>query len=165
MAKLPSQMVRIGTAEIGTAEINFSNCGPRVDEYKAATSLDPKGGWPWCAAFVCWVVREAMRAAGIPETPTFKRPTTAGAWALINWSLAQDLSTWTRKTPGRDILPGDIIVYTFSHCGIAVTEPDNTGHFEAVEGNTDPAGSREGGAVMRRTRRSNQVRARIRFRV
>jgi len=165
MAKLPAEIVRIATAEIGVSEVNFSNCGPRVNEYKAATNLDPREGWPWCAAFLCWVVRAAMRATGVEETPTFKRPTTAGAWALIDWSLKQDRSTWTLKSPGRDILPGDLVIYTFSHCGIAVSEPDETGHFRAIEGNTDQAGSREGGAVMKRWRRSSQVRARIRFRV
>lgn len=164
-AKLPDAIVQIATKEIGVEEIDATNCGPRVNQYKAATNLPPAEPWPWCAAFICWLVREAMAATGIKETPTFKRPTTAGAYALEAWSRAQDKSTWTLKTPGRDIEPGDIIVFTFSHCGVAVSAPDETGHFRTIEGNTDTAGSREGGGVFKRWRRTTQVRARIRFRV
>lgn len=162
--KLAPEIVRIASAEIGVEEVNSTNCGPRVDEYKAATWLDPKKGWPWCAAFICWVVREAMTAAGIPETKTFKRPRTAGAWDLENWSLAQDLSTWTRKPHRGDILPGDIVVFTFSHVGFAVGKPDKNGYVLTVEGNTDQAGSREGGGVFRKRRHISSIRSRIRFR-
>jgi len=88
--------------------------------------------WPWCAAFVCWVVREAIRATG--GRYTFQRPTTAGAWDLENWSLAQDDSTQTRKPPAGDIQPGDILCYTFSHTGVAISEPDAQGYVQTVEG-------------------------------
>ena len=163
-AKLPDQIVKIAKAEIGVEEIDGSNSGPRVEEFQSATSLGGTG-WPWCAAFVCWVVREAASAAGVKFTDTFKRPTTAGAWALEHWSLKQDNSTETKKKPFRDILPGDIVIFNFSHVGFAVSECDDTGFFQTVEGNTDDGGSREGGAVLRRWRRSSQVRSRIRFRV
>ena len=159
--KLASKLPAIALGEVGTEEVNGSNCGVRVNEYKAATNLPPGESWPWCAAFVDWCVRQAM-AGG---TYTFQRPTTAGAWDLINWSLAQDDSTQTKRSPGQDIEPGDIIVYTFSHCGIAVGPPDEDGYFSTVEGNTDTAGSREGGGVFRKTRKTSQVKARIRLTV
>jgi len=164
-AKLPDQIVKFAKQEIGVEEIDGTNCGPRVNEYKAATNLPADEPWPWCAAFVCWVVREAMKASGVVETATFKRPVTAGAWALESWSLKQDRSTWTRKPAGRDIEPGDIVIFNFSHVGFAVSAPDETGHFRSVEGNTDGQGSREGGAVLSKWRRTSQVRSRIRFRV
>jgi len=164
MSKLAAELVNVARAEIGVEEIDGTNSGPRVEEYQAATSLGGTG-WAWCAAFVCWCVREAAKAAGVAFTDTFKRPTTAGAWALEAWSLAQDVSTWTKKLPGRDIKPGDIIVYSFSHCGIAASEPDEKGNFTCIEGNTDHAGSREGGSVFLKWRRTSQVRSRIRFRV
>ena len=125
--RIPSKLAEIAAKEIGVEEVAGTNCGPRVNEYKAATWLNPEVGWKWCAAFVCWVVREALAALGIKETPGFKRPQTAGAWDLRNWSLAQDLTTWTKDKPGRDIEPGDIIGYTFSHCGIAASKPDKNG--------------------------------------
>lgn len=99
MSKLATELVRIARGEIGVEEIDATNCGIRVNEYKAATNLPPDEPWPWCAAFVCWCVREAAKAAGVKFTETFRRPTTAGAWALETWSLAQDASTWTAKWP------------------------------------------------------------------
>lgn len=166
MSKLAKEIVRIATGEIGVHEDGDSNTGKRVNEYKAATNLPPKESWPWCAAFVDWVVMWAMQNTATPETLKFRRPTTAGAWALILWSLAQDKSTQTKRNPHRDILPGDIIVFNFSHCGIAVSDCDDTGHFQTIEGNTskgDGGSQRDGGGVHKRWRRSSQVRARIRF--
>lgn len=162
--KLPQRLVEIARKELGVEEVNGSNCGPRVNEYKAATNLPPDESWPWCAAFICWVVREAMKAEGIKETATFKRPMTAGAWNFINWSLAQDNSTHTKKNPGDDIQPGDIVVFTFSHIGLAVDSPSG-GVVRTVEGNTDALGSREGGGVWEKRRPLTKIRARIRFTV
>ena len=161
--KLAPELVRIATAEIGVEEVNGSNRGPRVDEYKAATWLDPSKGWPWCAAFVCWVVREAMEATG--QRYTFDRPRTAGAWDFENWSRKQDSSTWTKRPHDGDIQAGDIVIFTFSHIGIATSAPDAGGWVTTVEGNTDAAGSREGGGVYRKRRHVSKIRSRIRFRV
>lgn len=163
--KIAPEIVRLATAEIGVEEVNGSNCGPRVNEYKATTWLPADQAWPWCAAFVCWLVREALAATGVKETATFKRPRTAGAWDFENWSLKQDSSTWTKKPHDGDIQPGDIVVFTFSHIGIAVSSPDGSGYVDTIEGNTDAAGSREGGGVFKKRRKLSQIRSRIRFRV
>lgn len=164
---LADHILSIAAAEIGTQEVNGTNCGPRVNQYKAATWLPADKPWPWCAAFICWVVREAMRAAGVAETKTFKRPRTAGAIDLENWSLAQDNTTSTvQKVSRRSIKPGDIITFKFStggHCGIATSGPDADGNFQTIEGNTDARGSREGGGVFRKTRNVSSVHGRIRF--
>ena len=156
-------LIDIARAEIGVEEINGTNCGPRVNEYKAATNLPPTKSWPWCAAFICWIVREALLKSGKKETKTFKRPRTAGAWDFENWSLAQDNSTQTKKPHRGDILPGDIVVFKFSHIGLAISAPDKNGNVITIEGNTDGAGSREGGAVLRKTRSASSIRSRIRF--
>lgn len=161
--KLSEALTEIAAKEIGVTEVNGSNCGPRVNEYKAATWLPADKGWPWCAAFVCWCVREALTLSGTKETKTFKRPYTAGAWDFENWSLEQDESTNTRKPHKNDILPGDIVIFTFSHIGIATSAPDKNGNVRTIEGNTDGAGSREGGAVLRKTRHVSKIRSRIRF--
>ena len=92
-ARMPGTLVWIAKGQLGVREIKDTNCGPQVDEYKAATWLNPKKGWPWCAAFICWLVREALINSGTKQTKTFKRPRTAGAWDLANWSLRQDRST------------------------------------------------------------------------
>lgn len=163
MSLLATKLVELARAEVGVEEINGTNCGPRVNEYKAATWLPADKGWPWCAAFVCWLVREAMRATGIKETATFKRPQTAGAWDFENWSLAQDRTTQTRKPHRGDIQPGDIVIFSFSHIGIATSTPDGSGFVHTIEGNTDGAGSREGGAVLEKRRHISRIRSRIRF--
>lgn len=165
MSLLANKIVELAAKEVGVEEIDGSNCGPRVNQYKAATNLPPDEPWPWCAAFVCWLVQEAMAATGIKETARFKRPRTAGAWAFENWSLAQDLTTQTRKPHRGDIKPGDIVVFTFSHIGIAVGSPDAEGYVATIEGNTDAAGSREGGGVFRKRRKLSAIRSRIRFTV
>ena len=162
---LVSEMIRIATAEVGVREVDNTNCGVRVDEYKAATWLNPKKGWPWCAAFVCWVIREALASSGVKQTKTFKRPRTAGAWDFENWSIDQDSTTWLRRSPANDIAPGDIVMFTFSHIGIAVSAPDEKGNVTTVEGNTDIAGSREGGGVYLKTRNLSKIRSRIRFNI
>lgn len=165
LPKLPAEIVRVALKEVGVEEVNGSNCGPRVDQYKAATWLNPKVGWPWCAAFCCWVIREAAAGAGVKFTKTFKRPRTAGAWDFENWSLSQDRSTWTKKPHRGDIQPGDIVVFKFSHIGFAVSAPDANGYVTTVEGNTDSKGSREGGGVFKKKRHLTKIRSRIRFRV
>ena len=159
--KLSEQIVSIAKREVGVEEIDGTNCGPRVNEYKAATNLPPTEQWPWCAAFVCWVVREAMKGGKY----TFKRPTTASAWGMEAWSLAQDSSTQTKKPHGGDIKAGDIVVFTFSHVGLATGSPDSNGMVPTVEGNTDSAGSREGGGVFAKRRHVSKIRSRIRFTV
>ena len=166
MSAFTEALIHLATAELGVSEVNHTNCGPRVNTYKAATDLPSDQSWPWCAAFICWLVREAMQATGIPETPGFKRPRTASAFDFINWSLAQDDTTRTIRNLSfaETILPGDIIVFQFSHIGLA-TGPLDGSTFPTIEGNTDGGGSREGGAVMRKLRRADQVRAIIRFRI
>lgn len=161
MSKLAEKIVAIAKKEIGVHEIGDTNCGVRVNEYKSATNLPPTEAWPWCAAFVDWVVKQAMEGG----TYTFKRPTTAGAWDLERWSKEQDSSTQTRRNPQRDIKEGDIVIYTFSHVGFAESSPNKDGFFQAIEGNTDGAGGREGGSVLQKTRNVSRVKTRIRFTV
>jgi hypothetical protein len=161
-AQLPPKIVEIASREVGAEEVNGTNCGPQVNEYKAATNLPPKEPWPWCAAFVCWVVKKAMEATETRESATFKRPKTAGAWDFENWSLRQGNETQTKRNPGDDIRAGDIVIFKFSHIGIAVENASGS-TVETVEGNTDADGSREGGGVFRKTRKLSQVKTRIRF--
>lgn len=160
---MAQKITELARFELGVEEVNGTNCGPRVNEYKAATWLPADKGWPWCAAFVCWLVREAMKANGVKESATFKRPRTAGAWDFENWSLAQGSETNTKKPHKGDIQAGDIVVFKFSHIGIAESAPDKNGIVTTIEGNTDGTGSREGGAVLRKRRRVDQIRSRIRF--
>lgn len=164
MSAFTDKIVEIATAEIGVEEVNGSNSGERVKQYQAATSLRGTG-WPWCAAFVCFVVWKAMEECGIFQTQKFTRPKTASAWGFESWSRAQDKTTWTRKPHDGDIQSGDIVVFTFSHIGIATGKADKNGFVPTIEGNTDGDGSREGGAVLAKKRHVSKIRSRIRFRI
>lgn len=80
--KLAQRLVELAKKEVGVEEIGGTNCGPRVNEYKAATWLPPDQAWPWCAAFIDWLVMRAMEEEGSGRKFTFERPRTAGAWDL-----------------------------------------------------------------------------------
>lgn len=158
---LAEKLVALAKKEIGVEEINGTNCGPRVNEYKSATWLDSTKPWPWCAAFICWLMREAMKGGKY----TFERPQTAGAYDFENWCKEQDNSVTLKKPHNGDIKPGDIVVFNFSHIGLAIGSPDSTGYVKTIEGNTDGVGSREGGAVLEKRRKLSSIRSRIRITV
>lgn len=164
MKTIVSEIIRIASKEVGVEEVNGTNCGVRVNQYKAATWLPADESWAWCAAFVCWVLREAFASIGARETNGFRLPRTAGAWDFENWSRKQDMTTWTLKPHGKDIQAGDIVIFRISHIGFAISDPDESGYVDTVEGNTDSAGSREGGGVFRKRRHISKIRSRIRFR-
>lgn len=155
---LAQKLVELAKKEIGVEEINGTNCGKRVNEYKSATTLDPKQGWPWCAAFICWLMREGMKDGSY----TFKRPTTASAWGFEGWASKENSKVQLKKPHKDDIKPGDIVMFTFSHIGLAVSEPHD-GYIDTIEGNTDGQGSREGGAVLKKKRKLSAIRSRIRL--
>jgi len=157
---ISEKMVSLAREEIGVSEVDGTNCGPKVDEYKAATWLDADKGWPWCAAFICWLIREAIEG----EDVKFSRPETAGAWDFENWAKRQASNgVGLRKPTNEDIKAGDIVVFTFSHIGIAIADIDSSGYIKTIEGNTNGAGSREGGSVLEKNRHVSKIRSRIRI--
>ena len=155
---LPQSVADIAQAEVGVREEpRDSNRGARVEEYQRATWLDGSG-WPWCAAFVCWVIQQVETAQALP----FQRPRTAGAWDFINWAQGQGLLRFDPRGNSSEIRRGDIVVFTFSHIGICnETTTGDTVH--TVEGNTNASGSREGGGVYKQSRKRSQIRCVIRL--
>jgi len=120
--------------------------------------LDSTKSWPWCAAFICWLFREAMKDGKY----SFERPKTAGAYDFENWCREQDTNVLLKKPHNGDIKPGDIVIFNFSHIGLAIGNPDSSGYVKTIEGNTDGFGSREGGAVLEKRRKLSSIRSRIR---
>ena len=107
--KLPALLVSIAKTQVGKHESGGANKGSDLRAYFDSDNYRPNStddGYPWCASFVCYCVLMAMRAAGIEETPTFKRPRTPSAFGLAEWSRAQDNSTRTKDWPV--ILASDI---------------------------------------------------------
>ena len=161
-SSVSQKMVTLAREQIGVSEVDGSNCGPVVDEYKRATWLDASRGWPWCAAFICWLVREAIE--GREAQVNFERPRTAGAWDFENWAKKQAANgVELRKPTNHDIKAGDIVIFTFSHIGLAVKDMDLSGYVTTIEGNTNGEGSREGGSVLEKRRHVSKIRSRIRI--
>ena len=158
---LSDKLISLAKKEVGTEEVDGTNCGVRVNEYKSTTSLDPKESWPWCAAFICWLFKEAMKDGKY----TFLRPKTAGAWAFEKWCLEQDNSVILKKPHNNNITAGDIVIFKFSHIGIAISCPDENGYINTIEGNTDGEGSREGGAVLQKKRKTSSIRSVIKIKI
>lgn len=156
---LPDLVARIAEGEVGVREApRNSNRGPRVQEYQDADWLDGTG-YAWCASFICWLVQQAERDIPLP----FKRPRTAGAWDFERWAEREGLDMVKAPTPA-DIGRGDIVVFTFSHIGLAVDDPVSD-RVVTIEGNTDQSGGREGGGVYRKVRRIGEIRSRIRLKL
>ncbi len=145
----------IAESQVGERE-EGNNGGEAVRKYQEATWYAP-GEWAWCAAFVCWCFRETIKE--IPQA--MERPTTPGAWAFEKWArkAGAELIKPASRTKVRR---GDILVYTFSHIGIAV-EDELCDLVETVEGNTNKAGSREGDGVYSKTRKKSEIRSIIRM--
>ncbi len=134
-----------------------SNSGPRVDEYLASVGLAP--GNSWCAAFVHWCFARASATLGVAN-PCFR---TGGV--LRHWRAAFERSTAvvTQAAVRADaslVRPGHIFVIQTNERGQGHTgliEALEAGKLITLEGNTDPAGSREGGGVYRRTRKLAEI--------
>ncbi len=160
---LVASLLGIAQGEVGTREVGGNNNGARIREYQRSTDLAPDS-WPWCAAFVCWVIREWLvqpeprRALGWKNEETdAKRPKTAAAFSFLDWARRQDQFV---LPPTADPQPGMIAVYSFSHIGF-VKEVLSGGKFRAIEGNTNGAGDRDsttGDGVWEKVRTKSLVR-------
>ncbi len=142
-------------SQVGEKE-EGNNGGAAVRKYQNATWLEP-GAWPWCAAFVCWSFKEALKKS----VQVIQRPTTPGAWTFEKWAIKEGAEL-IKPASKAQVKRGDIVVYTFSHIGIAVAD-ELDGKVETVEGNTNPGGDREGDGVYRKTRKKALIRSIIRL--
>lgn len=133
-----ARVLELARAELGTVESPpGSNRTPYADR---AGHLN---GYAWCATFVVAV----MRAAGItlPSESAYTPTMAAGFRKAGRWS----------GTPA----VGAVVFYTWPSMGrIAhngIVERVLADGIVAIEGNTDAAGGRTGGRVMRQLRRAN----------
>lgn len=152
--QLIDSLIVIAAAEVGVIE-SGNNRGKRVDEYQSATWLDYKG-FPWCAAFVCWVLARWITRHGL----SIKAPRTPLAFGFEKWAWQEGLSVLSPAETG--IQRGDIVIFKFSHIGFAASDEVN-GRFNTIEGNTNQAGSREGDGVYKKNRPKTSVRSIIRL--
>lgn len=146
--------------ELGVREEGGNNTGARVRAFQSATDI-PAGPWPWCAAFVCYCIKEwledpevvawlALRAS----TPDQWRPRTARAFGLTDWARTRPYTTEILG-PYEPAPCGSIVVFSFSHTGILWKPSQASGLLEVIEGNTNstsPGEGREGDRVALRLR-------------
>jgi hypothetical protein len=151
-----------------------SNRGAQIQKFFNADNYDPIAGpgdhgYPWCASFVCWVIQEFLRRDATGRYADIKAPRTAAAFGLIDWARAQSprvqIISPASCSPAGIPWPkrGDIVVYGFSHCGIVTWSKPPERFLDAIEGNTDRAGSREGWEVSRKGRKFSTVKAFLRL--
>lgn len=166
-------LVKIAAREIGVREAGGNNRGKRIREYQSATDLTP-GAWPWCAAFVCFVLREWLKAPSVRAFYGFDsaraekwRPKTAAAFGFLVWARERRLQILGHAAPCR---AGDIVVYSFNGSGhiglVAEDAAKESRFFTAIEGNTNDAGARDsesGDGVFLKRRERSSVRGFIRI--
>lgn len=153
-AQVVDKLVKIALAEVGVREDKKNNTGARILEYQKATSLKP-GEWPWCAAFTAFCMREWLRDLdvqkhfGLQEDEVFDfRCRSARAFSWQSWAENKGFQVFVElddtKAPAELVQAGDIIIYNFSHIGIAVeNQPTLKDRIVAVEGNTNGKGERD----------------------
>ncbi len=128
-------------------EVGGENCGPWVRLY---TNGFEGVKWPWCAGFVSHIIDFCYVKYG--KSNPFKYTLSCDNLA----QQAKDMGTFVENYT-TDLLPGSIFlihkasnVNDWIHTGFIVEANDD--HIITIEGNTNIAGSREGIAVMQRTR-------------
>jgi hypothetical protein len=163
------KLVEIAQNEVGVREVGGNNRGDRIREYQSATELAP-ASWPWCAAYVDWVIREWLEIPQVVIWLNLKRrtteewrPKTALAYGLTKW--AKNRPNTTKIFTEKDVaMPGDIVTFDFSHVGIVIS--DDGSSIQVVEGNTNGRGDRDslfGDGVWKKTRKKTLVKDLIRI--
>jgi hypothetical protein len=158
-ANITKQIVTIAAREVGIRE-RSKNQGPGIEKYWGATTY--KSGYanrePYCAAFLCWVFREACKGIAAP----FSLPRSPVAYDFEKWgksNASNGVETFSSK--GKRPRAGDVFTLSAaSHVGLVKSVGKTT--FTSIEANTNDAGSREGDGVYERTRSIASVRRFVR---
>lgn len=131
------QVLKIATAQLGVHESGGNNHGPKVKQYLSAVGLGE--GYPWCAALVAWVLREA---------------------GVTSWPMTGD--TWALEAHGKahrclfaDPQRGDVFLLLGAdrrpvHTGFVTGV--NSGRIGTIEGNTGGLSDTDGDGVYAKSR-------------
>ena len=166
------KVVEIAKAEAAAkvVEVGGDNRGPRVEEYQRLVKLQP--GSPWCAAFVSWV---ATQANGTSKALPWCSGSAVTLWFTAQRRLrgtehvalpsehakVQPGWIWVRSTDAAAVLRVRNRQWTRGHCGVVcsmVPSSSDVDTFRTVEGNTNSAGSRNGGAVLAKVQKLSDPR-------
>lgn len=136
-APTPEQVLAVARSQINETEIPFGSNRCKFSLWYGLIG-------PWCGMFVSWVASAAHATEIIPR---YAYTPSGAAWFKARGRFS--------RTPH----VGSIVFYQFpgidriSHTGIVETVYAD-GSWVAIEGNTDEAGGRTGGKVMRKHRYS-----------
>lgn len=144
------KLVLVARSQIGIKESSM-NQGAGIQKFWEATNY--KSGYndraPWCAAFAAWCVQQS----GIfSETD---RPKSASAFkdgGFEAWAKSKSSVTKLQYRP-TTIKKGDLVIFSFSHIGIASTDSIGSA-FKSIDGNT-------GDGVYEKNRTTSIVRSSI----
>jgi hypothetical protein len=142
-------IIAAGRSQLNVRETS-KNQGPGIQKYWGATEYTQgyNDRAPWCAAFVCWCVQQA----GIFTEAD--RPKTASAFGFETWAKSKRSVVQIQSNP-RAVQAGDLIVFSFSHIGIA-TKNSSGNTFSTIDGNTS-------NGVFEKPRNLSSVRSAIRI--
>lgn len=137
-----AEVLTMARSQLGVVEEGGPNCGKQVAEYLAATHCPP--GLPWCAAFVAW--------CGLHSGVPWPLAPVPGCMSLYADAKAKGLIAASPET-GAVFLLWFPSLSRYAHTGFLEATGPTPGTWTTIEGNTNPAGGREGYGVFRRTRR------------
>lgn len=145
MKPIIQKVLAIAAKEVGVREIGNTNTGRRVREYQDADTLGGTG-YPWCASFVSWVLKQAK-----VENWLY----TASCDFILDWARRNNLISKSPQAGDVFLLlsasnPNDAI-----HTGFVESVEANK--FTTLEGNTNTDGSANGNGVYR-LKRTNSAR-------
>ncbi len=171
---LRQQLVEIARRDVGKVEIT-PNRAPWIAKFWPATNVpqfynrnsDYKGEPPYCAAAMCYWVREWLK---LPEVLAAMKMTPAGAerWrcklsgahAWLDWAASRKLEILSDK-PTERLRVGDIMVFDMSHIGLV--KDDSPNQVFTIEANTGNGSVRDGDGCFERVRTRSAARAFIRL--
>lgn len=152
-------LIAIAQMDLGHTEVT-RNRAPFIKAYWPDTSY-PEGydnREPYCAAACChWLAKLGRQLAALGELrKTFGKGSvqfnawrckSARAFDWRDWGLKKGLHVLPEDAKA---LPGDFVVFDFSHIGLVVRDRGN--HIETIEANTNSAGSRDGDGCWQKLR-------------
>ncbi|MBI5190743.1 MAG: peptidoglycan-binding protein [Nitrospirae bacterium] len=136
-------------------EIGGQNSGPWVRLYMGGNQGPD---WPWCAGFVCYILKQAAGTSGVPLPfkPTYGCDSIASQ-TQQSGIFVSEKSLASGNVPKSAMKPGSIFLNRnsknssdWTHTGIVTAFREDS--FDTIEGNTNDAGDREGYEVCKRIR-------------
>ena len=152
------KLINLASKEVGIYETS-KNHGIGISKYWTACDYSQgyKDRAPYCCAMVVWLIKQA----GFFNDKD--RPKTAKCFDMEVWGKKLGLKVLINPS---QVKKYDLVIFNFSHIGIATSDSDSNGGFSTIEANTsegDSGSQRDGGGVWKRSREIGLVRSVVRL--